>query len=351
MQFHTPLALLILVLIPTAVFFHLRPKRRPALRFSSVAAVKNLKPSMMFRLRHMPLILRIVLLGLLAVALARPQKGTERVVERTEGVAIEMVVDRSGSMGQEMKYKGERLNRLGAVKRVFKEFLMGNDQTLKGRPSDLVGMVAFARYPDTVCPLIHNHEALIQFADATDVVRLRSEDGTAIGDAIALAAARLKTAEEELARNKTLKAGGEFKIKSKAIVLLTDGENNAGRRSPQQAAELARQWGIKVYCVGIVGEPVMDIFDRIFNQMRQRSAVGASELKGVAETTGGFYQEAEDEDSLRKIYEKIDALEKTEITSERFLDYKERFAPWAVAALCLLAIETVLSHTVFRRLP
>ena len=204
------------------------------MRFSSVDAVKGLSPSPFYYLRHIPLVLRCAALVFLVVAIARPRKGTERVVERTEGVAIEMVIDRSGSMKQEMKYRGERLNRFEVVKRVFGEFVIGNDSGLKGRPNDLIGMVAFARYPDAVCPLIHDHATLLQFVKATELVQLRSEDGTGIGDAIALAAACLQTVEEELKRKGAAEGDRAFTIKSKAIVLLTDGVESS-RRAPVES--------------------------------------------------------------------------------------------------------------------
>ncbi len=348
-EFYSPWAFALLALVPVAAILHLRPRRRPALLFSSVDAVRNLRPSVLHRLRHIPLLLRVIALILLIVAAARPRYGTERIIERSEGVAIEMVVDRSSSMGQEMRYEGRRVNRLEVVKKVFSEFVMGNDDNLKGRPSDLIGMIAFARYPDTVCPLVHSHDALMQFVDSTSLVkRNSSEDGTAIGDAIALAAARLKTAEEELIRRRLVTGDDSFKIKSKVIVLLTDGENNAGKRSPVAAAKLAAEWGIRIYCISIGGgrsDSLLNFFSR------PGPAVNAGDLQRVAELTGGFYREATDGDSLRRIYEKIDKLETTEIASERYMDYRERFTPWAVAALCLLILEAVLCQTVFRRIP
>ena len=132
---------------------------------------------------------------------------------------------------------------------------------MHGRGSDLIGLITFARYADTKCPLVHSHNVLTELLKKTEIVNLRSEDGTAIGDAIALAAARLQKAEEEIQQRKSQLASlGEnisdsdergFKIKSKAIVLLTDGINNVGQYDPRQAAELAKEWGIKIYTIGI----------------------------------------------------------------------------------------------------
>jgi Ca-activated chloride channel family protein len=347
--FHTPWAFALLALVPLAVILHLRPKRRASIRFSSVESLKKLKPSLLYHMRHVPLVVRVAALVLLVVALARPRHGTERVVERSQGVALELVVDRSGSMRAEMKYRGEKMNRLEVVKRVSREFVIGNDEGLKGRSSDLIGMVAFARYPDTVCPLTHTHEALIQFIDTTELVQLRSENSTAIGDAIALAAARLHTAESDL-KKKRLIGEDAFTIKSKAIVLLTDGRNRTGRRMPIEAARQARGWGIKIYCIGIGGERITNWADRFFGRLMDED-LDEETLKAVAAATGGFYQRATDAESLRKIYEKIDALEKTQLASERYVNYKEEFARWAVPALLLLLLEVGLSNTLFRRIP
>ena len=348
--FHSPWAFALLALVPVAVILHLRPRRRAAVRFSSVDSVKKLRPSPLYYLRHVPLLIRIAVLVLLVFALARPRKGTELVTERSEGVALEIVVDRSSSMGAEMKYRGRTMNRLEVVKEVSREFIMGNDAGLKGRTSDLLGMIAFARYPDTVCPLTHTHEALIQFVDTTELVfRNPAEDGTAVGDALALAAARLQVAEKEL-RQKQLAGDDSFAIKSKAVVLLTDGKNNCGTRTPRAAARVAKEWGITVYCVGIVGERISSV-EQMLLLGGSRGQVDEATLKTVAEMTGGRYFRASDEESLRRIYEEIDTLEKTAIATERYVSYSEGFSRWAVPALLLLLFEVGLGNTVFRRIP
>lgn len=347
--FHSPWAFALLALVPVVVILHLRPRRRAAVRFSSVESVKKLRPSPLYYLRHVPLVVRVAVLVLLILALARPRQGAEKIVERSEGVALEIVVDRSSSMGAEMKYRGETMNRLEVVKQVSREFIMGNDSGLKGRTSDLLGMIAFARYPDTVCPLTHTHEALIQFVDTTELVRFRPEDGTAVGDALALAAARLQVAEKEL-KQKQLSGDEAFTIKSKAVVLLTDGKNNCGKRTPRAAARIAREWGIKIYCIGIVGERITSL-EKMLLMGSSSGKVDEATLKTVAEMTGGKYYRASDEESLRRIYEEIDALEKTAVASERYVSYSESFTRWAVPALLLLLFEVGLANTVFRRIP
>lgn len=357
MHFDSPWALLLLLLIP--VLMLPRGKRalrgkRSSLRFSSTRNAARAGLSLRQRLLWTPRALRAAALVCLVVALARPQKGLERVRDINQGIAIEMVVDRSGSMGAEMEYKGERMTRLDAVKRVFEEFVLGDGRELEGRPTDLVGMVAFARYADTVCPLTLAHGALPRFLDNVKLVQRRAEDGTAIGDAIALAAARLRTAEDVLERLREESGRAEeYEIKSKIIILLTDGENNAGKRHPRQAAELAARWGIKIYAIGVGGGDAVTTVRTLFGDWKVPMGGGVDErtLKAVAEATGGLYRRANSAKALHEVYREIDELERSKIESVRFMDYKELFVPWALAALALVCVETALLGTVFRKLP
>jgi len=195
MRFASPWLFLVLLAIPVILFYLSRRGGPGSVRFSSLGNVKMAGRSRRQQLSILPLVIRIVAIGLLVTSLARPQMGREKVKDVTKGVAMQMVVDRSGSMGAEMDYRGRRFNRLEVVKRVFEEFVVGNNENLSGRPNDLIGMIAFARYADTMAPLTLGHGALLRFLETVQIVRRKSEDGTAIGDAIALAAARLKTAE------------------------------------------------------------------------------------------------------------------------------------------------------------
>jgi len=350
MAFDFPWAFLVLLAIPVVVYFHFRC-RLGSVKFSSTGNASKVRKSLRQKLLWIPLALRVLALILLAIALARPQEGKERIRDVSKGIAIEMVVDRSGSMGAEMEYGGERLTRLDAVKRVFEEFVKGNGKGLSGRPNDLIGMIAFARYPDTVCPLTLAHGALSQFLENVTLVKRRSEDGTAIYDALALAAARLKTAEATLAQQ-TEEMEEDYEIKSKAIILLTDGQNNAGQRSLQEAVDLARQWDIKIYTIGVGGEGVRSI-NTIFGvrKIPMGASVDRRSLKALADATEGQFWMADDADSLRSVYKEIDRLEKSEIESVRYLDYRELFTPLALAAICVLVIEVTLGCTVFRRIP
>jgi len=352
MRLASPWVLLLLLLVPAVFLLRHRRRATGAVRFSTTEAASRLRASLRQRFLWLPSGLRGLALVLMIFALSRPQEGIEEVRDVSRGIAIEMVVDRSGSMGAEMSFAGEQATRLDAVKRVFEEFVNGNGDDLPGRPNDLVGMVTFARYPDTACPLTLAHGALGRFLEKVQLVQMRSEDGTAIGDAIALAAARLRKTEESIA-GQGHGGGSDYEIKSKVMILLTDGENNAGKRSPLDAAKLAKEWGIKIYTIGVGGGESMTTIKTPFGDYKvpMGGGVDQSTLKAVAEETGGLFRMAEDAESLRAVYREIDELEKSEIESVRYMDYRERFTPFALAALLLLALEVALSSTVFRRLP
>jgi Ca-activated chloride channel family protein len=363
MQLYSPWVLVLFLLLPVLVYFRLRKKRTAAVKFPSLIDMKNCLVSTRIRLRPLLLIARVICIGFLIVALARPRKGTVLSEISTEGVAIEVVADRSGSMQTEMDYYGQKLNRLEVVKKVLSDFIEGNKKELAGRSSDLVGLVTFARYADTICPLVLSHNVLLEFLKKTEIVRLRSEDGTAIGDAIALAAARLKRCEEEFQQRKTeLMQAGEgtaveqkagFQIKSKVIILLTDGINNAGEQDPLQAAELAKKWDIKIYTVGIGSAQAYTTIQTPLGTYKMPTGQNLDErlLKAIAETTGGFYGRADNAKTLEKIVERIDELEKTEVKSIQYTQYAELFGPWALAALLILVSEMLAGCTVFRKIP
>lgn len=343
--------LLVLLLVPAVMYLHSRRPARGTLRFSSTRYAKQAGQSLRQRLLATPRFLRVLALVLLAIALARPQMGTEKVRDVSKGIAIEMVLDRSSSMAGKLRYGARQLNRLDVAKKLFEQFVQGGAGELEGRHTDLIGMITFARYADTVCPLTLAHDALPAFLPSVKLVQRESEDGTAIGDAVALAAARLQTAEEALARQGS--AIEDYEIKSKVIILLTDGENNAGERTVQEAADLAAEWGIKIYAIGIGGGSASNLRTPFgsFSMPFGRSTVDEQALKTLAETTGGLYRIAGDAQALQAVYEEIDQLEKSEIESTRYVDYRESFPPFALAGLGLLALELVLAGTLFRTIP
>jgi Ca-activated chloride channel family protein len=304
-------------------------------------------------LRGVPHVVRALALTCLVFAIARPQTLTGRVETSREGVAIQLVIDRSASMGAPMELDGRSIERLEVVKRVLRDFLLGNGKELKGRPDDLVGLIVFSGYADTLAPLVHNHQAIIQLAEGTQLAPASlPEGGTAIGDALALAAARLRNAEEQIKRLSTANQRPEFTIKSKIIVLLTDGEHNRGEVLPEQAAQLAAEWGIKIYSIGIGGTGgFVTIRGPAGERIPIRDHVDERTLTAIAQRTGGRYWNARTADTMRDVYAEIDRLEKTTVQSRKTTVYEERFLPWATYALFLLGIEALLASTVFRRLP
>ena len=359
MTFASPWAFLLLLVLPLIIFRYFSRStlglRHGKLLFPSTQHAGGAGTSRRSRLVHLPLILRLLALILLIIALARPLAGMEKIYDISRGVAIEVVIDRSSSMGAEMIFAGEQLNRLEVAKRVFLEFVRGDKGDLAGRPNDLIGLITFARYADTSCPLTLAHGALAAFVEPIELVNRKPEDGTAIGDGLALAAARLQKAEETV-RQQSLAAEDNkpvYEIKSKIIILLTDGEQNVGQRTPQEAAELARKWGIKIYSIGIGGgESLVRVPTLFGTQVIQRGpGVDKQTLASLAKTTGGIFRMAEDGDALRAVYAEIDSLEKSEIESVRYVDYQERFTPFALSALLLLALEILLRTTYLRRTP
>jgi Ca-activated chloride channel family protein len=296
---------------------------------------------------------------LLVVALARPQEGKELLRDSTRGVAVEMVVDKSSSMLQDMQLGDETVPRIEVVKRVFSEFIEGGKE-LRGRADDLIGMVTFARYATTVCPLTLDHGTLLQYVDKTWCVEPNSsDDGTAIGEGVGLAAARLKNIEKELRR--AGEAGDDYEVKSRVLILLTDGEDTVasqipGTMTPLESADLCKEWGIKIHAIGIGDEQGARVsrdrfMDSFFSRRLGRRSFDPQTLEEMAKRTGGIFRVATDADSLRAVYAEIDAMEKTDISTERYLEYTELFAPFALASFCVLALELLLSWTFFRRIP
>ena len=352
LHFESPYAFLLLVLIPALPFLLRYTAGRSAVRFSTIANAARAGLSWRQRLYGLPMAIRLIALLCLVIALARPQTGREEVVDISKGVAIEMVIDRSGSMAAEMEYNGRQMTRLDVVKDLFKNFALGDGRNLPGRPNDLIGIIAFARYADTICPLTLAHGALEPFLDTVKLVQVRSEDGTAIGDALALAAARLEKVDDTLAKQQT---GNKkvYDIKSKIIILLSDGENNAGKRDPLEAAKLAAKWGVKVYAIAIGGGSAMQSIQTPFGvyKVPVGHSADTTALKQIAEETGGFFREATDAASLSAIYKEIDKMEKSDVESVKYVDYKEAFLPFALVGLMLIVAEVLLSQTVFRKLP
>jgi Ca-activated chloride channel family protein len=342
--------MLLLLLAPAALaVYRYRRARAAASLFTAESIARAAGATWRTRLRRVPGALRFVAIALIAVAIARPQAGFGEIRTSAEGVAIMMVLDRSSSMNAEMPTPDGPRSRFDVAQRAFQRFVTGEEGTpLEGRPHDLLGLIAFARYPETIAPLSGAQDAVAQLADTVETARRRAEDGTAIGDAVALAAARLHEAEKDLIARRA-EAGdddgaplaSDFTLKSKVIILLTDGENNAGEADPRAAARLAAEWGVTIYAIGVSGDRVV----RLPGGIQRRLAgtrVDEQVLSDIAEITGGFYRPVEDASALEAVYEEIDRLEKTEITTTEYTNYDELFPPVLYAALALLALEAAL---------
>ncbi len=364
-EFKSIEVLWLLLLVPVVFWWLLRKSGRGVLGFSTLRDIKTLGISWRVRMRGMLIVFRVLCIALLIVALARPREGSSIKAISTNGVVMEVVVDISSSMNEKMNYNGENITRLDVVKDVLDDFIGGakdnKSDELSGRENDLIGLVTFARFADTICPLVHAHDALLGFLAQTQTVKVRSEDGTAIGDGLMLAASRLKTAEESIVRrNEKIrqeslddaadKQLSDFKIKSKVIVLLTDGVNNVGNYLPKAAALKAKEWGIKVYTIGI-GSAQKRQSQGILSFSLGGPQLDEKLLKAIADATGGFYSRADNGNDLRRIIERINEAEVSEIESIEYNQYRELFAWPAMIALGLLIIEILLACTVLRKIP
>jgi Ca-activated chloride channel family protein len=355
MTFHQPSAwlLLLLAVLPALWWWWARRRRRRGLRFSSVSIAERAGRSWAVRLRWVVPALRSSALAVLIVCMARPLKANERANVRREGIAIEMLIDRSGSMETDDFIVGGRATtRLDVVKSVVESFITGGDD-LPGRPDDLIGLIAFATYADSTCPLTFDHDHLVEVVRQTEIPRIREEQNTAIGDAIALGVERMRRIDERI------DIGSDVVIRGKVMILLTDGENTAGDIHPIRAGDLAASFGIKIYTIGAGS----DRPPSLRQMMRGRTGgIDEATLKEIAARTGGKYFRATDTESLRSIYAEIDDLERTEIEQRRFTEYKDlsvesvrlgpvRLPPLIAVVLVLLMMEIALACTRFRTLP
>lgn len=330
--FRDPWVLAFLFLIPILVIIVI--KRKPAessFLFSSQELLQDLKPTLRIRMNRSVILLRAAAAAFFILALARPQSMLEGTKTVSEGVDIVVVLDTSTSMlAEDFMVGNRRINRYDVVKEVVKDFI-------KKRKDDRIAMVAFAGRAYTVCPLSTDYAWLNENLDRVKVGMI--EDATAVGSAIASSVSRLQTS----------------KTKSKVIILLTDGVNNAGTISPLVAAEAAKAFKIKIYTIGVgskglVPYPMKDVYGRT---VYQNIPIEMDEemLKKIAAETGGKYFLAADTESLRKIYDEINRLEKSNIEHYGYREYSELFRFFLIPGLLVLALEMLLSHTVFQKIP
>ena len=332
MTFAHPYLLLLLLLLPALAWLKGRVGFQPAFLYSSVQLVRGITGITRSRAGSILLKLRWLALLLFILALARPQLGEGETKVTASGIDIVVAIDLSGSMGSEdFELKGQRVNRLGIAKNVLEKFIAK-------RPNDRIGLVAFARDAYIAAPLTLDHDFLQQNLERLELAT-PGKDGTAIGSALSAALNRLR----------------DIKSKSKIVILMTDGQNNAGKVPPLTAAEAAETIGVKVYTIGVGTRglapiPYVDPFGRK-RYAQQPVDIDEATLQQISRRTGGKYYRADKTETLRAIYDEIDRLEKTEVQVKKYQRYREIFPFVVLPGLAVLLLETILNHTVWRKLP
>lgn len=315
----------LLLLLPLALgwYFYKRHQETASLRISSTQGF--LKNDFLARLRPLLMIMRLLALAAIVVAMARPQvQDVSTRTKTTKGIDIVMAIDVSSSMlARDLKP-----NRLAALKEVASDFI-------KKRPNDRIGLVAYAGESYTKTPITSDKGIVLR--SLREITYGELNDGTAIGMGLATAVNRLK----------------ESKAISKIIILLTDGVNNSGFIEPQTAADLAIEFEIKTYTIGLgtngnALSPVAYNADGSFRYGMRQVEIDEALLEDIAESTGGRYFRATDNEKLEEIYAEINKLEKTEIEEIKYYSYDEKYRPWALLACFLIVAEWMLRHSIFR---
>lgn len=332
MTFAHPQVLLLLLVLPALAWLLGRSGRRAAVVYSSLQLLPTgLRPARAAAgalLAH----LRWLALALVIVALAQPRLTETETSISASGVDIMVALDLSGSMeAMDFQLRGRDVNRLDMAREVLRDFI-------KRRPSDRIGIVAFAGRPYVAAPLTLDHDFLLQNLERLKLGAVREYNATAIGSALATAINRLE----------------HVPAKSRLVILMTDGQNNAGKVPPLAAAEAAKALGIKVYTIGIGRQGQSYVLRQFMGRLiREPVVVDIDEdtLKKIADLTGGKYYRADNPERFRQIYEEIDRMEKTEVVVKKYAHHTE-LAHWVMlGALALLALEVVLAQTWLRQLP
>ena len=322
---------LLLLLIPYVIWYVLkRKKTEPTLQVSTTGMYKNVPKSWRIYLLHVPFVLRIISVIMIILVLARPQSTNRWQNTEIEGIDIMLAVDVSTSMLAE----DLQPNRLEAAKAVATEFI-------NGRPNDNIGLTIFAGESFTQCPLTTDHAVLLNLFNSINVNIAQSgliEDGTAIGMGIANAVSRLKNS----------------KAKSKVIILLTDGSNNRGDISPMMAAEIAKQFGVRVYTIGVGTNGTARYPLRTYTGIEYINVpveIDEKTLMAIASTTDGQYYRATSNSKLKDVYEEIDKLEKTKLNVKEFSRREENYQSFALVAFVCILLELILRNTLLKKIP
>ena len=316
-----------LIIIPLLIVWYifLGRKHQAYVKFSDTGFFKGMPKSWRIYARHILFVIDICALALLIIALARPQSSSKNQKINVEGIDIVLTIDLSSSMlAQDLKP-----DRLEAAKSISADFV-------KGRPEDRMGLVVFASETFTQVPLTTDHGMLLNMMKDLKCGML--EDGTAIGDGLASSVSRLKDSEAV----------------SKVVILLTDGDNNAGSIDPATAAEMAKLFGVRVYTIGVgtrgtAPYPVQTPFGGIQYQQIQVT-INEPLLQQIADETGGNYYRATSNEKLEQIYEEIDQLERSKIEINEFTRIHEEFLPFVLMGLALLLLGFILKNTIFKTL-
>ena len=329
MEFKYPYCLLLLLLLIPYLLWYITKYQRstPSLSIPNVSKYRHVSKNWRTRLINIPPLLHILFFISLIIIIARPQSKNSADSRDIEGIDIMLTVDISTSMlTQDFKP-----NRVEALKAIAKEFI-------GKRPNDNIGLTLFAGEAFTQCPLTTDHDVLIKLYDDVDdemAGRGTIEDGTAIGDGIMNSLLRLR----------------ESKTKSKVIILLTDGVYNCGNVSPQTAAEIAKQYNVRIYTIGI-GRNGMAPFPTGYNSTRMVPVeIDEKTMTLVSEETGGKYFRAEENNDLSEIYSEIDKLERTKLTSTQPHRRHDIYEPFALFAFICLLSEMILQYLILKRLP
>lgn len=331
MIFQSPLFLILIPIVIGILFYPGLKKQKPAIRFSSKEFLSGLKPSGRIKLRKYLIHLRVLSLVLFTIALSKPVSPTEETVIEREGIDIVFALDVSTSMlAEDFEIGKLRVNRLDIVKDVTENFV-------RKREDDRMGMVVFASRAYTVCPLTLDKNWLIKNIGRVDIGMVG--DGTAIGSGLSSALNRLR----------------ETKAKSKIIVLLTDGMNNAGKVNPLTAAEAAKALDVKIYTIGAgskgpVPYPVRNAYGGITYEY-VKIDIDEDTLKNIASITGGIYFRATDTENLRNIYKEIDKLETYPMEEKGYMKYEELFPMFLMPGLIILLLGVILDNTILRSTP
>ena len=333
MTFAHPYLLLLLLLLPLAAWLKGRRGQPPAFVYSSVQLVRAVTNITRARNGGFLAAMRWLVLALFIVALAQPRFTKFDTTKATaSGVDIVVAFDLSGSMAAEdFQVRGQRVNRVNMARAVLKGFI-------DKRPSDRIGLVAFATEAFIASPLTLDHDFLLKNLERLDLGSINGNQ-TAIGSALSTAVNRLR----------------EVKSKSKIVILMTDGQNNAGKVAPLTAAEAAQALNVKIYTIGVgtrgqAPMPATDMFGRRGYQMVDVD-IDEETLQKISEMTGGKYYRADNAENFQRIYAEIDKLEKTEAEVKKLAQHTELFAWLVSVGLAMLLVEVALGQTVFRRLP